>query len=296
MRHNPTNIYYCKVLDVTDDNAGLRIKVNIPTVDPDGAKLEDLPYVFPLLPKFLNINPKVGECVFVILQDIGAPSGPRFFLGPVISQDYYMHFEPFDFSRKLIQGQDISVGKPLENPKNNPENRGSLVDREDIALRGRDNCDLILKPNELILRCGFKYEQNGYITDQLRFNKINPAYIQMKFENKVFDGEQSNGNNKLSTINIVADKINLMSHRTSSVNLANPEGMISNNDQNYIYGKAHQMVYGDVLAGILNDIMTLLNEHTHPFATNTPDFTDEQKAKLNVERLQHLLSNDIRLY
>ena len=58
----------CEVLSVVDDNDGLRIKVRLYPEDVKYKTIKELPYCFPLLPKHLHINPKVGECVLVFLS------------------------------------------------------------------------------------------------------------------------------------------------------------------------------------------------------------------------------------
>ena len=72
-------IRLCEVLSVEDDNAGLRIKVRIDPDDGDVQYIDDLPYAYPLLPKLIHINPKVGECVMVILSTQGQSNGNRWF-------------------------------------------------------------------------------------------------------------------------------------------------------------------------------------------------------------------------
>ena len=75
------SFYFCRVESVFDESDGLRIKVRIPTIDPNERAdpyLERVPYAFPLLPKHLHVNPRVGEMVLVFLQNPSAPKGGRF--------------------------------------------------------------------------------------------------------------------------------------------------------------------------------------------------------------------------
>ena len=154
MAKNSDLMYFCKVLSVTDDSEGLRIKVKLPYFDDVNTPVSDLPYVFPLLPKFTHINPKEDEMVIVFLQNIDGTQGQRFFIGPIISQPQKMDFDGSYTAQSLLRGNQIV--KPLPAPSLDPDNLGTLPDREDIALQGRNNSDLILKPSELRLRCGFK--------------------------------------------------------------------------------------------------------------------------------------------
>ena len=154
MNNKPVLIRFCEVLSVTDDNAGFRIKVKLMPEDRECETIDDLPYCFPLIPKQLHINPKIGECVLVFLSTLESGNSNRFFIGPLISQDYFLNFDPYYYqSRCLLNGGNSA--KPLPKPEMNPENDGTLPERTDIALRGRQNTDIILKDNELRLRCGF---------------------------------------------------------------------------------------------------------------------------------------------
>lgn len=197
----------CEVLSVIDDKAGLRIKVRIYPDDADCATIDDLPFCYPLIPKHFHINPKVGEMVLVLTNVLGVTKGRRWFIDSIISQQYNLNYDPFNFSAKSI----LDNGKfatPLPRPELNPDNEGTYPDREDIALQGRQNADLILKDSEVRLRCGFKREPSGEAKNTLLFNREDLSYIQMKYKRL----KDHKGNDFASSINIVADRINLLSH------------------------------------------------------------------------------------
>src|SRR5574344_2948181 len=240
-------IRFCEVLSVVDDKAGLRIKVRLEPEDANCKYIDDLPYCFPLLPKLIHINPKVGECVMVILTDSDSPKGNRLFIGPVISQQYGLNYEPFRFqSRALLNGNNYA--KPLPDPIMNADNDGSYPDREDIALQGRQNADLILKDNEVRIRCGFKREPNGNPQNTLLFNREDLSYIQMKYK-KLKD---HNKNDFASSINIVADRINLLSHDSKTpFTLNDRKSLITDEELVKILEKAHPLPYGDELIEFL---------------------------------------------
>lgn len=277
----------CKVLSVTDDNAGLRIKVRLTPEDKDVADDKDLPFTFPLLPKLLHINPKVGEYVLVIPMTQDEGNGDRFFIGPLISQQYSLFAETEEGrARCLLLGG--SRTKPRENPNSVSEYDGTVPDHDDIALQGRDNADVILKRNQLLMRCGFK----SPITGSLNFNKKDPAYIQMKFNEYVETGAPH------SHINVVADNINLITHDgaiKSGINVTNPkESYISDIDQKKIQTEGHNMVYGDLLIDYLERLVKLISEHTHSFPMDTPSFTTPEEDVLN-ENLRAFVADNIRI-
>ena len=87
MDGNNNLIYMCRVLSVIDDNEGLRIKVRIPYLDDKTTPVSELPYVFPLLPKFMHVNPKNDEMVLVFLQSIGDSQGNLFRTGNITTSE-----------------------------------------------------------------------------------------------------------------------------------------------------------------------------------------------------------------
>lgn len=275
-----------KVLSVTDDNAGLRIKVRLTPEDKDIPDDKDLPFTFPLLPKLIHINPKVGEYVLVIPMTQDEGNGDRFFIGPVISQQYGLFAETEEGrARCLLLGGSRS--KPRENPDFEPAFNGTVPEHDDIALQGRDNADVILKRNQLLMRCGFKTSTIG----DLAFNKKDPAYIQMKYDQ--FAGQSS----PHSFVNVVADRINLISHDgavKNGINVTNPDGYINKDAQNALQGNAHNMVYGDLLIEYLEKLVRLISEHTHPMAMDPPILTTPQEEVIN-ENLKAFVSDNIKL-
>ncbi len=287
---NNALIYTCRVLSVIDDSEGLRIKVRIPYLDDRNTPISELPYVFPLLPKMVHVNPKNNELVLVILQDIGSGQSQRYFIGPVISQPQKMDFDAYDYSaQSLLKGNQIA--KPLPAPSLNPDNNGTLPDRDDVALQGRGNTDIILKPQETRIRCGFK--QNPFATkeDCLKFNKEDLGYIQMKYK-RMKDNKNENFS---SLINIVADRINLLSHDSrTSFNLTDPESLITEDTVKKILENAHPLPYGDELINFLKQLVQVIRTHTHPFSMDPPCFKEQEEKILSTD-LEKMLSTSIRI-
>lgn len=280
----------CEVLSVIDDKAGLRIKVRLTPDDADCKNIEDLPFCYPLMPKHFHINPKVGEMVLVICSILGASKGRRWFIGPIISQQYALNYDPFNYSAKSL----LDYGKytlPLPNPDLNPENEGTYPDREDIAIQGRQNADLILKNNEVRLRCGFKKEPDGKPKNTLLFNREDLSYIQMKYK-KLKDHEKKDFS---SSINIVADRINLLSHDSKTpFTLNNRKDLITDEELVKILEQAHPLPYGDELMDFLKQLIEVIRTHTHPFSMDPPCFTSPQTKVLNTN-LNDMLSKSIRI-
>lgn len=279
----------CEVLSVIDDQGGLRIKVKIQP-DDNGKSIEELPYCFPLLPKHFHLNPKVGEMVLVILSTMGNTKGHRWFIGPVISQQYALNKDPFYFSAQSLL-ENGKYGEPLPRPELNPDNEGTYPDREDVALQGRQNADLVLKDSEVRLRCGFKREPSGLSKNTLLFNREDLSYIQMKYKRM----KDKKGNSFASSVNIVADRINLLSHDSRTpFTLNDRKDLITDKELLKILDEAHPLPYGDELMEFLKNLIDVIRTHTHPFAMDPPCFTTPQTKVLNTD-LDEMLSQSIRI-
>lgn len=83
-----------------------------------------------------------------------------------------------------------------------------------------------------------------------------------------------------SVINVVANKINLISHDGEhTFDITNPKSMITDEEQEKINNKAHPLVYGDILVEFLNLVKKYINLHTHPYH-GLP--ADPNQVKLDV--------------
>ena len=298
MAENKSVIRLAEVLsveydDYKNDQGGLRIRVRLQEdTEKQYPRVSDLPYCYPLLPKHIHLNPKVGECVLIILASLNSPTSQRYFIGPLISQQYALNFDPYFFqSRCLLTGGNSA--KPLPNPIMNAENNGSYPNEKDVALQGRNNADLILKENEVRLRCGFKRYPYTTAENNLLFNREDLSYIQMRY--KGYKGKIYHGDDFNSCINIVADKINLLSHKSKNqFTLNDPNELIPFDEQIRIHKEAHPLPYGDELIEFLKKLIEVIRTHTHPMSMDPPCFTDPQNDVLKTV-LDNFLSKSIRI-
>lgn len=75
-----------------------------------------------------------------------------------------------------------------------------------------------------------------------------------------------NKSEKSSVVNIVASKINLISHDGEhTFELANPKELITDDEQEKINNEAHPLVYGDVLLDFLELVKKYVLLHVHPY-------------------------------
>lgn len=228
----------------------------------------ELTNCFPLMPSHLNVVPKVGEGVFIFTFDDGTKYGDRFYMGPIISSP--LNLKKDDLSKSGLAGLSVSPVTANVNIDTLPDTKGVFPNLADIALQGRDNADLILKENELFLRAG---QHN--LNNNLVFNKNNPAYIQLKFNAKLKKSESSSGkfgNNTSkaefgSVANIVANKINLLTHKDGSprFTITDQDGYINEEELLKILDEAHPLVFGDTLLEYLKKLELALANHVHRF-------------------------------
>lgn len=254
----------------TVNSGGMRIKVQLDT--DKGKSTEDLPWCFPLLPKFFQSVPKINECVLVLTSAAGNINSNRFYIGPVISQPQYFYECQYNDGKgpamSLLQGGfDDAV---LMDINKEPRTKGAFPNPEDISVIGRHSEDVTLKDGEIDIRCGVRKEAYGNedndIKGMILFNTNNPSYIQLKYKNSLMKKEGHEGD---SVINLVADKINIISHKdtkaSSGNKLTDNEHMILDRKMDEIMDKLHPSVYGDVLVEYLKELRDAIRKHGHNF-------------------------------
>lgn len=284
-----------QVESVDDDFDGGRIKVRITS---DGTTpVQDLPYAFPLLPKAIQTAPKVGECVLVLTAELGNDQSNRYYLGPIISQPQYNNFDPYDYGRgsstSLLQGGSI---EPLERVSNYDETKGSFPSKDDVAIVGRNSEDIVLKNNEIDIRCGIRSSGFGgtdNVKGEVIFNKKDPSYIQLKHNKNMAASQDASGSIN-SVVNVVADNINLISHKDpNAFNLTDNTDLIKTSDLSDIMSKLHQIPYGDVLIDVLQKMIDAILNHVHPYP-GLPPCKDQYILRVSGSDLKSILSNYVR--
>ena len=255
---------------MTKDGTGaMRIRVRFPH-DNEPGNDKNLPWVWPLLPKAFQTAPKIGEAVLVMNTDPSFPNSQRYYIGPIISQPQYQYKNSYDDATTMLKGE---MHEPIASIDTNPDAKGSFPKQTDVAVVGRKSEDIILRDSEINIRAGIRQkpaETNG-MRDQgyIIFNNINPAYIQLKFnDNGSFTGD-ANGVYH-SSVNIVADKINLISNNDKSSkvtdNIHDPDELITNDKLPSIMNELHQVPLGDKLVYLLKIMRGAIMNHVHPWA------------------------------
>lgn len=164
---NKTLIYRGLVVTDTDSFTGYEpIKCRIQVTDGNILKDDDLPRCYPLLPKHLNVYPKKGEYVYILMLNSDSQQQIRYYLGPIIDTYKNLPFNPED---------NAEINSPVRPNLKKPD-RGIYPKREYVSILGRDNNDIILKEKEVLIRAG------KYVSDNpLKFNSLDTAYIQLRY-------------------------------------------------------------------------------------------------------------------
>ena len=268
-------IFYGEVIDISDETDGGRIKVRIPELDNRTANNE-LPWCYPLLPKFFHIYPQVGEMVRVFLEDTKFPERSRFWMGSIISQP---HKIGFDSKFTALSTTNLGVTLPERAPTTYPDADGVFPTKDDIAIVGKVNTDIILRVNELHLRAG-KHEND----DILKLNTENPASIDM-----VYEPLQGNTGNYYSNTIIQSDKIAIISH-TGNPNFK--AARLSPEDRTRIFEEGHPIARADVLVEALNVIRQALLNHIHGYSA-VPADKNEIINKLEELQFEQIMQKNI---
>lgn len=274
-----------QVVSIDDVNDGQRIRVR---VLPEDKSLSDdkIPYSFPLLPKMLQVIPKVGEAVLIFPTLLDDGNSQRYYIGPIIHQPQFMHHDNFAFGATTLLNGGIGEISPA--PSTNPEAEGAYPDLKDTAIKGRGDTDIILGEKELKLRCG------AHLTDEadsnhIVFNRENPSYIKMKYHIEPL----SNGTTTTTTI--VSDNINLLSPASKEYfNLSDKKDLVTDDVMEEILQKAHALPYGDILVDFLKLFIKAFESHTHPYS-GLPPCQDESYIAVDQYNLNDMLSKHIKI-
>jgi hypothetical protein len=267
------SIYWGEVIDNDDkiDGGGLKVRVN--TLD-NNIKNAELPFAYPLLPKFFHIIPKVGELVRVFIEDTKYPQRSRYWMGSIISQPTKISFE--DITTALAT-TNLGNAKPDETIDTLPEAKGVYPEKNDIAIVGRLNNDIVLRDNEVELRAG-KHENNN----PLKLNQKNVGSIRLVFENNQDDTFRS------SAI-VLADKIALITHSGKPKFKSNS---LTKEDRDVIFEKGSGILKGTPTIKYLEVFRQAILQHIHGYSALNPDKNDviTQLEKLDFTAL---LNNNI---
>lgn len=249
--------------------------------------IDTLPDSYVMETKFFYSLPKVGETVIVFLNLKNNPRFNRYYIGPVLPQpqDYDGDGNVFGILKGLFgSGAGLySYQQPwFENKQSRLGGKESSSnwncfpshpkDPTDVAIHGRGNEDIILRSSsyydEILLRTA-KYKR----TNKSELNLVNPGYISIvSYESSRIPSL----NEDLSTVNVVADQINLISYKGSPLNNTTKLGGLPGKSDGLILNSSEPekqlnlqnihlrpTVYGDVLWDVLKKLRSWVENHKH---------------------------------
>jgi hypothetical protein len=300
-----------KVVSIDDYNDAGRIKVRVLGVDNNKVDSEAFD-AFPMLPKHINIVPKLKEAVLIFTFKSGNNKVDRMYLGPIIPQPQFLNKADFDLEAWNAFSFGVQDLGPA--PTERKKIRGGYPKKDEIAIQGRKNSDLILKESEVLLRAGkfvFKGDpaNNGASPDEFdeklgyKFNSKNQGYIQIKYNAQTNVPKSSNESKEFGTItNIVSNKINLLTYKDGSptFTLANQDNLISDEEMQNILSTAHPLVFGDKLLEFLKLMKIAISNHTHKYLGLSPHSEGQSESakamqQMNEYDLEQILSKNIRI-
>jgi len=244
----------------------------------------ETPYAYPLLPYMMHIKPKVGEAVLLIYSNLGN-SSQRFYIGPIIHQPQFVNKDNFSDAISLLKGYN---DRTLVSVNRIPEAQGVYPKKDEIAIMGRKDSDLIFSDDDVRLRCGVR-KTNKYNTLESEFNRLTPSFIKLKQHNTNFS------NNTCTTATIVSENINLISTvGTPEFNVSDVNESISDEEMAKIIETAHQLPYGDKLVDFLKLLLKAFNAHTHNY-NNLPPIPDFTYNAVNDFNLNDILSKNVKI-
>jgi hypothetical protein len=237
-----------------------------------------------------HVKPKVGEAVLVLLAVTNDGNSQRYYIGPVVSQDHRLNFDPYfqgadSFLRGSYKKFDVA-------PRMNPDHNGILPNDNDIVIRGRKNADIQITDDDVRIKAGVKVVDNANAYNMM-FNIKNPSYAKFKYHNaSLADGSKS-------TATIVSDKIALLSNNSPNYfYTTDRKDLITDDELNRVIESAYKLPYGEKLVEFLNAFVDAFVKHTHPFQMLPPNpaystVLMEKKAQLLDKG--EMLSDTVRI-
>ncbi len=314
--NSSTRIIYPAIVRTVEDQAGFnRIKAEIVEIDRNGNIIpgkdrnipkERLPICIPLITEFFHARTQVGECVLLIAENPSEITSPRFYLGPLILSQIKLNYQSYQESIPIFNSGSFNTSNNFSGPtlQGQIKQASVLPTQSEIALQGREDADVVLRPREVEMRAG-KFKLNS--TSEL--NNDTPCRLQLKqIDYNPYTTGIRSADQKLSEtfvpysqINIEASNINLISNEGKFREFNNNTEENKSNPRLKDYGdiacKLHPAVFGDELIVILKLILQYLLTHIHtpqsPPLTN--NISTQLEPYLNSGKMNDLISNVVRL-
>jgi hypothetical protein len=264
-------IYFGKVISTEDNVDGRRIKVRIRGLD-DKFDDNNLPFCHALLPKIVHVFPKKDEAVIVLIVDNEKSNYNRWYIGPIISQYQNIELDPLD--NTALSTTELGTSNPKPAYSTNDLAKENFPKKEEVALLGRKNSDLIFGDNTFTLR-GLKHK----VDDNMVLNDINPVIIR--------GTSDENGEN--SRVSVQSDYMFLISHQERNQLSFD----VKNDELEKVIDNTQAIARGEDLTRLLKLIVKVLLNHVHGYAHLPPD-QDNNVISLSNFNIDDILNEFIR--
>ena len=212
------------------------------------------PFVFlPLLPYFIYQVPKVGELVHVIYTnpDYKTLKGQYYIQGP-FSSPTSIYNENYNSAKTFLDSGIRNRPYPAVKNKNgtyfNTKTEGVFPEPGDVAILGRNNTDVILKDNEVLIRAG---KHNKFSKLEMPTANLNRAFIQLTNYQTT---EQYGQTEKL--IRLIEEDLNIT--KLIEYEIYNPENTMSAyTGQIILYNIKPDDVSGKTMSSIVSSLSNL---------------------------------------
>ena len=309
-------IIHPAIVRSVDDQAGFnRIQAEIVELDVNGNVIpgkdrniqkERLPICIPLISEIFHGRPQVGECVLIIAENPSDITSPRFYVGPLLTSQIKLAYQPYEESVSIFNAGSFNTQNNFNGPTLQGQAKQSSVlpSPSEVALQGRKDADVVLRPREVEIRAGkFKLDSTSEL------NNETPCRLQLKQIDynpystgiRTADQRLSEEFVPYSQFNLESTNINLISNegKFREFNANNPENQSNPRLKDFgdIASRLHPAVFGDELIDLLKLILQFLLTHIHtpqspPLSNN---ISTQLEPYLNSGKINDLVSNVVRL-
>jgi len=252
---------------------------------------EKLPICIPMMPNHFHIVPIEDEMVYLLLENPSDNTAPRYYMGSQVNSPFKLKFQKYPEANRVFKDTKFNLNK---NKDSNLESAVVIPKIGDIAIQGRTDADLILKPREVVLVAG-KFDKGT-----VNVNKTTPSNLQLiQIENEEKNSEGETLIARYSQGNLTSTNVNIFSVRgkfrdTSLSNFEINDDLKSFGD---LAETLHPAVFGDELIKLLDIIVRVMLTHIHtPQLPLVPTPESAELSAYTVQgELQKIISNHIRI-